>query len=141
MMEADLRTLLVSDSVLKGMLPSGNVRINFVPQGVSGVAVAIYRITGAPGYTMHGADRLEESRFQIDVRGSDPKNAPGAGYTAAYRVADRIKSLLSGFRGVVGGTQFQMVALLSERQSSEKPDTELFHRFSMDFEIWSRAAS
>lgn len=140
MMEADLRTLLVSDPALAALVPADNMRINLIAQGVDGVTVAIHRVSGVPGYTMQGADGLIESRVQIDVWGADAFNAPGSGYGAAYPVAQRIKTLLSGRRGSVGTTQFQMIGLLSERQSSEDTDTKLYHRFSMDFEIWHRAS-
>ncbi|WP_332717343.1 tail completion protein gp17 [Pelagibacterium mangrovi] len=141
MMEADFRSLIVSASAITALVPASDIRLNFIPQGASAKAVAIYRVSGVPGYVMDGPDGLEESRIQVDVRCSDPKNAPGSGYSAAFAIAAQIKALLSGFKGTIGGTQFQMIGILAERQSSEDTDTAFYHRFSIDFQVWHRQTS
>lgn len=141
MVEPDLRTILTTDATLTALVPASKIRLGLVSQGEQGVVVSIYRISGAPGYHMQGSDNLEESRFQIDVRGRDQYGWPGTGYTAAHPAAQRIKELLSGYSGEKGSTDFKSIMLLLERQSSEKPGDELFHKFSMDFQIWSTDAS
>ncbi|WP_417585132.1 hypothetical protein [Pelagibacterium sp.] len=140
MSEIDLRTLLVTDPALSALVPASNIRINFIQQGAQGVVLAIYRISGAPGYTMQGDDGLVESRYQIDIRGKDTEGYPGSGWSAALPVATRLKALLSGYRGTVGSTDFRMISILSERQRSEKTGTDMYHTFSFDFQIWHRAS-
>lgn len=139
MMEADLQTIIVDDEQIKALVPAGNVRINFVPQGAPSPAIAIYRISGGPGYTFDGPDGLTDSRVQIDVRGADRAGNEGSGYAQAYPVAERLRALLSGYRGIVGNTNFRLITILSERQRSEKPGSEVFHTFSLDFQVWHRA--
>ncbi len=137
-MEADLRNLIVGTAAITALVPSSAIRWNLIPQGTTGPAVVLWRIDGVPGYHMKGPDGLVESRVQIDVRASDPinPNAAGQGYTQAFAIAAQIKDLLSGYVGTVGATRFQKISVLSERQTSEKPETTLYHRFSIDFSVW-----
>lgn len=141
MMEADFRNLIVSASAITSLVPANDIRLNFIPQGAGARAIAIYRVSGVPGYVMTGPDGLEESRLQVDIRCADPQNAPGSGYSAAFAIAIQVKQLLSGFKGTVGSTYFQMIGILAERQDSEKPSVDLFHRFSIDFQVWHRPVS
>jgi hypothetical protein len=140
-MEIDLRNLLLADASLMALIPSAeNVRINMIAQGVQGPAVSIWRISGADDMTMQGPDGLFESRIQIDVRGKDVDGFPGSGWSAGLPVAQAIAQRLAGYRGAVGATNFRLITRLSERQSSEKPGSEVFHLFSTDFQVWHRAA-
>ena len=141
MMEADFRSLIASASAITSLVPASAIRLNFIPQGVGSKAVAIYRVSGVPGYVMSGPDGLEEARMQVDVRCADSQNAPGSGYSAAFAIAAQIKTLLSGYKGTVGSTYFQMIGQIAERQDSEKPSTDLYHRFSIDFRVWHRPAA
>lgn len=140
-MEADLRNIIVGVGAITALVPATAIRWNLIPQGTTGPAVVLWRIDGIPGLTMNGPDGLTESRVQIDVRAPDPNNAEGAGYSAAYAIASQIKATLHGYAGVQGTTQFQMISMLAERQSSDRTDTTLFHRFSIDFAVWHRPAA
>jgi hypothetical protein len=51
-----------------------------------------------------------------------------------------VKALLSGYRGTSGTVYFGGVFLLSERQTAEEAGSDLFHRVSLDFQVWSRPA-
>lgn len=140
-MEIDLRGLLLADTALMALIPnSGNVRINMVAQGVTGPAVSIWRISGSDDMTMQGPDGLYQSRVQIDVRCRDADGYEGSGWSAGQPIAARIKHLLSGYRGSAGNTNFRLISILSERQTSEKPGSEMFHLFSLDCQVWHRTA-
>lgn len=133
-MQADLRTLLVGDAALTGLV-STRIYWNSIPQSAASPCVVMFLIDGGEGYSMSGRDGLDRSLVQIDVRAVDPNVAQ------MWAVRDAIRNVLSGYRGTVGSTDFEVILQQGERQTSEKPDVTLYHRSSTDWEIWSRAAA
>lgn len=131
-MEAALRALLTGSGPVAALV-GARVYWGEIPQGAAAPAVVMYVVSRVPGYTFQGGDGLDESRIQIDVRDT----ALGR----AWQVRDAIRTLLSGYRGTVSGTSFSGAFLLSERQRRDHIGAELFHTVSLDFQIWSRAAS
>ena len=121
-MEEALRALLTGYAPLTALV-STRIYWNEIPQAATDPAVVLYKITGAEGYTMQGTDGLDSSQVQIDVRALT--------VISAWAVSRAIKTKLAGFRDASFGGVF----LLSERQSSEKPATTLYHRVSMDFAV------
>lgn len=139
-MQTDLRSLMVADAALFALVGQ---RINWggFPQGVASPAVTMFLISGGPDYHMSGASGLNFQRVQIDVRAVSPANNDSEGFDVAQPVAEAVKGALSGYSGTVGSTQFQGVFITSERNFSEKPQSEMIHRFQIDAEIWWRAAA
>lgn len=132
-MEESLRALLTSDATLADRL-GANVYWNTIAQGATGDAVVMYLISGAGDYHLQGPDRLVSNRVQIDARAEV--------LTDAWAIGRAIKSRLSGYRGTESGTYFSGIFLLSERQNYENSGngSQGFHRVSLDFQVWSRAA-
>lgn len=125
-MEELLRSLLVADAPLVALV-STRIFWNAIPQDAADPCVVLYKITGAPTYHMHGSDGLEASIVQIDVR--------ALSVTSMWAVSRAIQGKLSGYKDV----NFRGIFLRSDRQSSEKPGTTLYHRSSQDFDVWFAA--
>lgn len=130
-MEEALRAVLVGDTALAALVDT-RIVWNKIPQGSENPCVWLYRITGAPGYTMEGADGLYASLVQINVRATS--------VASMWAVARAIEAALSGYAGTEGDIEFQGIFLRSERQGSEKPADTLFHTCQMDFDVLSRTA-
>ena len=133
-MEESLRALLTGHAPLVALVEQ-RIYWNTIAQSAGNPAVVLYFISGGPGYHMQGSDGLVSARIQIDVRAST--------LSAAWAAARLIKSHLSGFRGTVTTTDFRGIFLLSERQYFDKASngSEAFHVVSLDFDVWSRAAT
>lgn len=125
-MESNLRALLTGYAPLTALV-STRIFWNHVPQDTSDPCVALYLITGAPGYHMQGSDRLGSAVVQINVRALT--------VSSMWAVRDAIVARLSGYSGTQGTTHFQAIFLRSERQASEKPGTVLYHTCQLDFDI------
>jgi hypothetical protein len=131
-MEAALRALLVGSGPVAALVGS-RVYWGEIPQGSAAPAVVMYVVSRVPGYTFQGSDGMDESRIQIDVRDTN--------LGRAFEVRDAIRSILSGYRGTISGTYVSGAFLLMERQRRDHTGPGLFHTVSLDFRIWSRAAS
>ena len=140
-METALRALLISDATLVGLVGANtgsspgvgpSIYWGDIPQGAKDPAVAMYKISGAPGYHMKGSDGLEASIVQINVRATS--------VPTMQAVSRAIKDRLSGFRGERDATDFRGIFLRDERTASEKPGTTHYQTSQLDFDIWSRAA-
>lgn len=131
-MQSALRSLLTGDATLAALV-STRIYWNAIPQDAADPCVVLYKITGAPGVHMQGSDGLESSIVQIDVRALT--------VTSMWAVRDAIITKLHAFSGQQGSVLFRGIFLRDERQTSEKPGTVLYHRASLDFDIWSKSAS
>jgi len=128
-LESALRALLASYAPLTALVGgSGTPRIvwNHLPQETTDPAVVLYKVSGARGHTFEAPDRLSQNVVQIDVRALT--------VNSMWAVRDAIVAKLDGHRD----TAFRGIFLRSERQTSEKPGTVLYHRASLDFEVWHR---
>lgn len=132
-MEESFRALLISSAPLVAIVGS-DIYWNTIAQGAGTDAVVMYLIGGGPGYHLQGPDGLTENRVQVDARADK--------LTDAWAIARTIKARLSGYRGSEGATFFNGIFLLSERQDYDNPGNgaQAYHRVSLDFQIWSRAA-
>jgi hypothetical protein len=122
-LEEALRALLTGYAPLTALVAQ-RIYWNAIPQDAVDPCVVLYKITGAPGYHMQGSDDLEAGIVQIDVRAINT--------TSMWAVARAIRAKLSGHKD----SNFDGIFLRSERQTSEKPATVLYHRASMDFDVW-----
>lgn len=125
-MESALRGLLTGYSPLTALV-STRIFWNAIPQDTPDPCVVLYKIAGAPHHTYQGPTDLEPSIVQIDVR--------AVTVTSMWAVRDAIMACLDGYKG----GSFQAVLSTSERQSSEKPGTVLYHRSSLDFDVFYAA--
>jgi hypothetical protein len=125
-LEEALRALLIGYAPLTALVSTRMVW-NHLPQDTTRPAVVMFKISGAAGYTTEGPDGLESSRVQIDVQALT--------VSSMWAIRDVIIAKLSGHKD----STFRGIFLLSERQSSEKPGTDLYHIVSMDFEVWASA--
>lgn len=131
-MESALRDLLTDYAPLTDLVGGSSApRIvwNHLPQTTADPAVVLYRVAGAPGHHTQGSDHLDDATVQIDVRAIT--------VSSMWAVRDAIISRLDGYRGQKQQTMFRGIFLRSQRQTSEKPGTVLYHRCSLDFEVWS----
>lgn len=131
-MEVALRALLAAHAPLTALVGS-RIVWNEIPQASADPNVSLFKITGAPGYHMQGADGLESSIVQINVRALT--------FGGMIQVKNAIIDRLSGFRGSMGDTRFQGIFKTGERQAFEKVDTASYHTAQIDFEVHSRAAA
>lgn len=134
-MQAALRALLVGYAPLTDLVAT-RVYWNAIPQDAIDPCVVLYRVAGAPGHHTQGSDHLDDATVQIDVR----TKAAASGDTAVkqmWAIRDSIIDCLDGYRGQKQQTLFRGIFLRSQRQTSEKPGTVLYHRCSLDFEVWS----
>lgn len=133
-MEADLRAMLISDPALKALV---NDRIYWdqLPQTAQRPCIVMYVISGTVGYHMQGPDGLNETRVQFDCQAVLTSDK--------WAVANALETLLSGYRGTVGGTYFNSVFKLFERDKTETPATpdNTFRVRQLDFEFWHKKAS
>jgi len=121
-------------------LVGDRIHWNLFPQAVASPAIRLSLISSVPRYHMQGPDALDQARVQVDGRAASPQGNDASGYKVAHDAAAQVKALLSGYRGTSGNRYFGGIFLLSERQTAEEAGSEIFHRVSMDFQVWSRAA-
>lgn len=126
-MQADLRTLILSGAGVPA-------RVHWVrrPQGGDLPAVTLNTISEITDYHMRGPSGYQVTRVQADVWAST--------YASADVVARAIQSVLSGYSGIVGATQFQMVALDGRRDSFDAGgnDADRIQSISVDLIIHHR---
>ncbi|MDF2994676.1 MAG: hypothetical protein K0R27_313 [Xanthobacteraceae bacterium] len=139
-MEEALVSLMLADAGIGARL-GDRLHWNIYPQGIGSPAARLSRIGGAVGYHMAGSDGLDGAQVQIDVRARAPNGNDAAGYKLASDAAKAVIARLSGYRGEHGGVRFGGIFLTAERSYADKPESQLFHVVSLDFDIWSRTAS
>jgi hypothetical protein len=97
-------------------------------------AIRYQKITGAIGLHMQGSDGLSTDLMQVDVRALTA--------ASALAVRDAIVTLLHGFQGVQGATDFKLIALRDDRGVQfEKTEAASYYTASLDFDVYSRAAA
>jgi len=99
MIEQGIRTLLVSDSTVGGMVDQ-RVYSNKLPQNPTLPAIVITTVDGEDRYTMEGAAGGPSfGRFQVDSYGTTVAESRALGKA--------VKALLSGYRGDAGDEVIQ----------------------------------
>jgi hypothetical protein len=131
-MEIDFRALLAADPEVAADVGTRIYPSTFA-QATGDPCIRYQLVSGVVGLHMQGSDGLDEATMQVDIRG----------LTAAsvFKVRDAVRTLLHGFRGSVGNTDFRLISLSSDRGVSfDKTDAEAFYLASLDFTVFSRAA-
>lgn len=128
-MEEALRTLLVSSSAVTDLV-STRVYWGLAPQSVTGPYIALHVVSAPRDYHMAGSSGLRASRVQIDCW----SNA----YSTSKIIARAVESVVSGYRGTVGGKVLQGGFIDAERDddTSDTGDTETRYRCSLDLNLW-----
>jgi len=135
-MEIDFASILTGHAALTNLVPATRITPSQFVQGTAGPCLRYTKIDGITGLHMRGSDGLTSSLMQIDVR-----SIAAGGVMPLLAVRDVLVVLLHPFRGVVGGTDFRLIQLRSDRGIKfEKPGAEEFYTCSLDFDVWSKAA-
>ena len=121
-MEAALLSLLAP-------IASGRGYYVRAPQGEPYPHLVLNRASLNPSYTMTGPNGFVQTRMQIDIYGND--------WPSTFSTAQALRTLLSGFSGVIGATQFQGIFIDSVRDlpASDAGDVTQLYRISIDIMI------
>ena len=141
-MEVDFVAILAGHAPLTDLVPATRITPSQYVQGSAGPCLRYSKIDGITGLHMRGSDGLTSSLMQIDMRA-----LAAAGVAPLLAVRNVLigehgtGGLLHPFRGAVGGTDFRLIQLRSDRGIQfEKPGAEEFYTCSLDFDVWSKAA-
>lgn len=128
-MKEALRAHLLADSGVAAVIGS-RVAWGVLPRGGALPSIALHLIDGQRDYAMQAPSGLVRARVQADCWALT--------YADATAVSRAARGALSGLRQTVDGVEFQGIFLIDERDLSEEGTgaDELFHRVSLDFEIW-----
>jgi hypothetical protein len=136
-MESDFRAILIGDVTLVGFVAT-RVYPSTYAQGAISPAIRYTKVVGSTGLNMSGADGLSESTMQVDVRVADSGHAA----RDAQTIRDRVVELLHGYRGTEGETEFQLIAINSDRGIAfDDAGATKYYSASLDFDVWHRAAT
>lgn len=97
-----------------------------LPQNPTFPALTHQRVSGVRELTHDGPDGVVWCRLQIDTWASS--------FVSATQLADAVRRVLDGFRGLAGEVTVQRAELLADRHLHEA-DLNLY-RVSQDFGIW-----
>lgn len=125
-MQADFIQLLLAAPAVAGVVDN-RVWPAARPQGSPLPAIVCTRISGQPGYDDDGEIGLETARIQVDMWAET--------YTQAKDLSRLVRTTLSAFSGVQGGTNFSYIMLDEERDQREQggSQTDYPFRVIMDF--------
>lgn len=138
-METDFRALLAGDVAIIRLV-AGRIYPAAYAQNAADPCVRYQKISGSIGLHMQGSDGLSTDLMQIDVRAAAGSSGEGAAKALAIR--DALVALLHGYRGLVGSTQFQLIALRDDRGVQfETSGAKSYYTTSLDFDVYSRAAA
>ncbi|MEO6012738.1 MAG: DUF3168 domain-containing protein [Devosia sp.] len=131
-MENDLRTALISDATIAGLV-ADRVYPSAYPQNSTASAIRLRKVVGSTGLTHRGSDGLSSAVVQVDLR--------TATAAEAYALRDAIVARLHPFTGVVDATDFSLISLSSDRGVDFDTSTPTpWFTASVDFNVWWRAA-
>ncbi|MFA5897935.1 MAG: DUF3168 domain-containing protein [Hyphomicrobium sp.] len=132
-MEIDFRAILAGDVALIGLV-STRIYPSTYPQSATDPCIRYTKITGSDALHMQGADGLDFSLMQLDVR--------AASAASALAVRNALRALLNPFSGIQGATDFRLITLRDDRGIRfELTGAQEFYTISLDFDVISRAAA
>ncbi len=122
MIEESLRSHLLADATLAGIIGDRVYPYESVAQGAPLPFITYYEVSGVPENTLDGTGSLINSRFQIDCY-ADTK-------AGLFALRNAVKAAM------LADTAYITKALLVNRNDvGWEMDTQVF-RYSMDFSIW-----
>jgi hypothetical protein len=127
-LETDLWTLITSDGTVAALIADHFYPL-LIPQDIATPALA-YQLISAPGQYSHesGDIGLVRARMQL--------TAQAATYSALYSLMAAVRSVVTGYAGTVGDTDFQ--AIFVDNQRADWAATFLRPTGRMDLVIWYR---
>jgi hypothetical protein len=123
--DGDLRAMILADPAVKALVVD-RVHPVILPQPVDLPAVVLNVVSVVPVMSHAGPSGLMKVRVQVDCYGKT--------YLDAAKVAQALRTLLSGFRGFARGSNVPAVFLEAERDLYDS-DLVLYRR-SQDFIVW-----
>ncbi len=100
-----------------------------LPQAVTYPAVTYQRIDTERIRSFGGPSGLAHSRIQLDLWDKT--------YSGVKALADAVRRVLDGFKGLMGAEDIGGVSLLSDSDSPFESGVEVF-RLSQDYSIWHK---
>lgn len=127
-MQGELLRLLTGHAPVADLV-GARVYWNAIPQDAVDPCIRLARVAGASGHHTLGSDHLDDATVQVDIRAVTERSM--------WDIRDAVKARLDGYRGQRGQVLFRGVFLRDQRETTEKPGPVLYHRCSLDFEVWS----
>lgn len=119
-----LRNRLINDANVTALVAQ-RIYLIRAPQGATMPCLTFQKIDTVPTHAYATTSRLENSRFQFDSWAKTPSESKS--------LADKVKSSLDGYIGVILGVTIYGILLATEIDYYEQ-DAELF-RVGMDFKV------
>lgn len=133
MMEAAIRTLLLADATVAGLV-ADRIYPLVLPQKPTLPAVTYQRISTPIQYAQ-GGPSLATPRLQIDCWAGD--------YDSAKALAAAVAAVLSGYKGTTGG--LKVLGVFSGGRDSESFEADArptsLYRNSSDYMVWIAAVA
>jgi hypothetical protein len=132
--EEDLRDLLLQEGGSPPPLPvivGQRIVWNDMPQGWPLPCVVLWTVSREHDYAMQGDTGLRRARVQCDCKAID--------YQGAKALERAVSETVSGFKGTVGGTAFQIIEIQGSRDGIEPAGGTSAERrdvCSLDLTIW-----
>jgi hypothetical protein len=131
MIDADLRTLLLADATVAGMVGT-RIYPLFVPQDSAFPAIRYQRLVTPRTRSLLGPSGLAAPTFQYDCYGEQP-----SGVTEAKLLAEAVRHVLDGYRGTAGASFIEGAMVVDERDLEFEEKAGLA-RASLDVKVWHR---
>lgn len=125
-MDVDIRSLIADDAAVQA-LASNRVFWGMRPQGGKLPAVTLMTISRMTDYVHSGPDGLAQTRIQADCYAGT--------LSEAKALAGALSEAVSGYRGVIGTTNFLGVFLDGERDRHDAGPTETSRLYSVIVDI------
>lgn len=126
MIGTSLRTFLLADPTVSGLVGGERIHPVLLPQGVTQPSVTYRRISGQGVHGTSGRLNLNGPRIQIDAYARDADEAT--------ELADAIRDRIDGHRGATGSVRFKGIFFANERDMFD-PDVKM-HRVSRNYFVW-----
>jgi len=133
MIEHQLVEYLRDDAYIRDRV-SGRIYPGKALQGTRGEVLIIREITSNPIYTIDLEAGIHDKVIQIDCYAASPRSA--------FTLSERVRDVLSGYRGTVGTTDpvyIQSCRIISSGQDTEQPSDKSdrwFNRYRFDFALF-----
>jgi len=126
-LEEGLRAALVADSDVNALV-SGRVYLERMPQAEAYPCIVFNRVSTSQNSLLSSVDTLTEVRVQVDCWADSA--------SVAYDLSKKVRTLLSGHQGSLGGVTVQWSKFDGEQNASVFDGDEKQRRIITDFIFW-----